>query len=254
MLRHYDGLGLLPPAHVDAVTGYRSYEASQLMRLNQIVALKDLGFTLSQVQSILDEKVSGEELRGMLRLRQAELASRIAEDNARLRQIEARLRSIEREGAMPVSDVQIKPVSAIRVAELTALAPGFDPTSIGPVVGPLYDELCRRLEAAGVQPAGAPIAYYDERPDGILVHAAMPVNVEANGFDFEIVDLPEIRQAATIVHHGSMDNVLMTGQELARWIDASDYKPLGLVREVYLQCTGDQETWVTELQEAVEPG
>lgn len=40
MLRHYDALGLLRPAHVDAVTGYRLYGARQLSRLNRIVALK----------------------------------------------------------------------------------------------------------------------------------------------------------------------------------------------------------------------
>jgi DNA-binding transcriptional MerR regulator len=43
-----------------------------LSRLNRIVALKGLGFTLQQVQSILDDEVSVEELRGMLLLRQAE--------------------------------------------------------------------------------------------------------------------------------------------------------------------------------------
>ncbi len=58
MLRHYDALGLLQPAYVDQVSGYRSYEAKQLSRLNRIVALKGLGFTLQQVQSILDDKVS----------------------------------------------------------------------------------------------------------------------------------------------------------------------------------------------------
>ena len=39
------------PVHVDAVTGYRMYEARQLSRLNRIVALKDLGFTLAQVRA-----------------------------------------------------------------------------------------------------------------------------------------------------------------------------------------------------------
>src|ERR671917_48630 len=69
MLRHYDAIGLLRPAHVDRLTGYRSYDAGQLSRLNRIVALKGLGFTLQQVRSILDDEVSVEELRGMLRLR-----------------------------------------------------------------------------------------------------------------------------------------------------------------------------------------
>ena len=73
MLRHYDAIGLIRPACVDAATGYRFYQASQLDELNRVIALKDLGFTLQQVQAILEEKVSAAELRGMLRLRRAEI-------------------------------------------------------------------------------------------------------------------------------------------------------------------------------------
>ena len=54
MLRHYDTTGLLRPARVDPASGYRFYEAAQLARLNRIVALKDLGFTLEQVAAMLD--------------------------------------------------------------------------------------------------------------------------------------------------------------------------------------------------------
>jgi DNA-binding transcriptional MerR regulator len=69
MLRHYDAIGLLPPAKVDPASSYRFYEASQLARLNRIVALKDLGFTLEQVRAILDEQVSAGELRWGARAR-----------------------------------------------------------------------------------------------------------------------------------------------------------------------------------------
>jgi DNA-binding transcriptional MerR regulator len=252
MLRHYDGLGLLRPAHVDGVTGYRTYEARQLSRLNRIVALKELGFTLAQVRVILDEKVSTGELYGMLRLRQAELQSQIAADSARLRQVEARILSIEREeGAMPATEVQIKKIPAVRVAELTALAPDFEPESIGPVAGPLFSDLVGRINATGVAVTGAGVAYYDETPDGILVHAAIPVTAEPGGYDFAVLDLPGIEQAATILHHGSMDEVMPTGQALARWIDENGYRPLGLPREVYLELADDPASWVTELQAPV---
>jgi DNA-binding transcriptional MerR regulator len=253
MLRHYDALGLLRPAHVDAVTGYRTYEARQLSRLNRIVALKELGFTLAQVRVILDEKVSTGELYGMLRLRQAELQSQIAADSARLRQVEARILSIEREegAVMPAVDVQIKKIPAVRVAELTALASDFEPETIGPVVGPLFSDLAGRINAAGVPTTGAAVAYYDETPDGILVHAAIPVTAEPGGHDFSVLDLPGIEQAATIVHHGSMDEVMPTGQALARWIDENGYRPLGLFREVYLEVPDDHANWVTELQAPV---
>ncbi|MEZ7125401.1 MerR family transcriptional regulator [Nonomuraea sp. AD125B] len=100
MLRHYDATGLLRPAHVDPATGYCYYTAAQLARLNRVIALKDLGFTLRQVQLILDEKVTTEELRAMLRLRRAELEAAMTAAAARLAQVEARLRSIESEGQM----------------------------------------------------------------------------------------------------------------------------------------------------------
>ncbi|WP_232252668.1 MerR family transcriptional regulator [Rhodococcus erythropolis] len=61
MLRHYDAIGLLTPARVDASTGYRSYTAGQLALLNRIVALKELGLTLAQVQQVVESAVTVDE-------------------------------------------------------------------------------------------------------------------------------------------------------------------------------------------------
>ena len=252
MLRHYDAVGLLRPARVDPVTGYRSYGAAQLARLNRVVALKELGFTLQQVQSILDDTVTAEELHGMLRLRRAQLQTQISDDTARLANVEARLRVIEQEGTMPTQDITIKAIPPMRVAELTATAGGFAPEFVGPVIGPLYDELVRRLEAAGVTPVGPAVAYYQDGADGeVLVHAAMPVPSDTAGGGLDVVDLPEIAKAATIVHHGPMDGVMGSIQTLARWIDANGYRSTGYNRELYLHTGDDPATWVTELQEPV---
>ena len=258
MLRHYDAIGLLHPARTDPLTAYRSYGAGQLARLNRIVALKDLGFTLSQVQSILDEKVGAGELQGMLRLRQAELENQVAADTARLTQIRGRISLIEKEGAMPSEDIQIKRIPAVRVAETSGVAESFEPTSITPVIGPLYDRLFAGLRAAGIAPVAPGIAYYEPRPDGsVLVHAAVPVDVDLTGAatkapqDFSVVDLPEIERAATIVHRGSMDAVMGTVQLLADWIDAHGYRSAGYNRELYLEVGDDRDSWVTELQEPV---
>src|SRR5664279_5559502 len=162
MLRHYDAVGLLRPAHVDRLTSYRFYQAEQLSRLNRIVALKDLGFTLQQVQSIIEDKIDISELQGMLRLRQLELQTQIADSAARLTQIEARLQSIETEGSMPSEDVQVTRIPAVRVAELSGVAASFAHEAIGPVVGPLFEELSRRLGSASITPVGPPIVYYEE--------------------------------------------------------------------------------------------
>jgi DNA-binding transcriptional MerR regulator len=249
MLRHYDAIGLLRPARVDPHSGYRGYEAAQLSRLNRVVALKDLGFTLEQVAAIVDDKVGIEELRGMLRLRRAELENQLTADRARLAAVEARLRTIETEGAMPTTDVQVKKVPAVRVAEVTGVAADFGPEAIGPVIVPLYEELWGRLQTAGITPVGPMIAYYEDAPEGgVLIHAAAPVNVESIE-GLAVVDLPAIERAATIVHHGSMDNVLSSIQTLATWIEDNGHTSAGYNREVYLEWAEDTSKWVTELQE-----
>ncbi|MFC7649196.1 helix-turn-helix domain-containing protein [Streptosporangium lutulentum] len=108
MLRHYDAIGLLQPAHVDPASGHRFYQADQLSRLNRVIALKDLGFTLHQVSSILDGRIDTAELYGMVRLRRAELEERIATDTARLLRVEVRLKTIAKEGHMHTDEVLLK--------------------------------------------------------------------------------------------------------------------------------------------------
>jgi DNA-binding transcriptional MerR regulator len=52
-LRHYDELGLLPPAAVDPETGYRSYSAAQVGRAEWIRTLRLLELPLDDIATIL---------------------------------------------------------------------------------------------------------------------------------------------------------------------------------------------------------
>jgi DNA-binding transcriptional MerR regulator len=263
MLRHYDAIGLIRPACVDAATGYRFYQASQLDELNRVIALKDLGFTLQQVQAILEEKLSAAELRGMLRLRRAEIQATIDAETTRLARVEARLLTIEDGARVPADGVVVKRLAPLRVAELTGVAAGYEPEAITPVIQPLYHDVWCRLASADIPAAGHAVAYYEDTPQGgILVHAAVPVAAGpgepgrpgAPGGDhgLSLVDLPEVGSAAAIIHHGSMDDVLPTGQALARWIDANGYRSAGYSREVTLNWCPDPEQWVTELQQPID--
>ncbi|SIM56362.1 MerR family transcriptional regulator [Micromonospora cremea] len=257
MLRHYDAIGLLRPAATDPVSGYRYYRADQLRRLNRIIALKDLGLTLAQVADILDNKVTVDELHGMLRLRRAQLEEQLSADAARLAGIEARLRMIEQEGHMSTEDVVLKRIPQARVAELSAVAASYEGPDIGPVIGPLYQEMWRRLKQTGATVTGSPIAYYVPEPgadgDGqeVRVHAAVEVaaNTPAGDGTLDILDLPGIQSAATIVHRGPMDEAFRSMQILARWIDDNGYTPVGYAREVCLEFDPENPVnWVHELQ------
>lgn len=254
MLRHYDAIGLLRPAHVDPATGYRSYEAGQFADLNRIVALKDLGFSLEQVRRMIADQISPAELRALLTMRRAELESSVAESFARLAQVESRLRGIE--GALPIADVVIKDLPAVRLVGLTSTAASFTPEDIGPVIHPLCAELGRRLPDAAVHPAGRLTCLYErsrQAEDEAVVRATVPASVDADGNlnGLEVVDLPAVR-AATLVHRGPIDQVLPAWQALARWIDDNGHRSSEPARELYLDCPDDPAQWVTELQEPIE--
>ena len=80
-LRHYDDLGLLKPMEVDSLSGYRYYVLDQLPRLNRILALKDLGFSLEQVAHMLEDDLSPAVLRDLLRIKQR--AEKLCSDSDR---------------------------------------------------------------------------------------------------------------------------------------------------------------------------
>jgi DNA-binding transcriptional MerR regulator len=53
-LRLYDGLGLLSPARVDELSGYRYYEHAQLQRARLIATLRQVGVPLATVKELLE--------------------------------------------------------------------------------------------------------------------------------------------------------------------------------------------------------
>jgi DNA-binding transcriptional MerR regulator/effector-binding domain-containing protein len=250
MLRHYDAIGLLRPARVDERNGYRYYQAEQLRRLNRLVALQDLGFTLEQVRDIVDAKVEPAELRGMLRLRRAEVANQIAAHADRLTRIEARLRIIEREGTMSTQDVVVKKVEPLQIISVSGVAPSSNSQDVGPVVGPLCAELSDAMAGAALQPTGPAVATYAPADQGRLaVTVGCPVGSLSAVESLRFENLPGMPAAACYTHRGSMDTIGEGYQTLATWIEDHGYRTDGTAREVYLISHPEPEgNWMTELQ------
>lgn len=249
MLRHYDRLGLLTPETVDPDTGYRSYSIKQLVRLHRLLALRDLGFTLQQIDGLLDGEPSVEQLRGMLRLRRAQLEQSVADEQERLRRVEAHLRAIEGSNAVNAQDIVIKQTQPLRVAEVTGTAAGLDPQHIGPLFQHLAPKLGRHIGQAGGRP-GTLIGYYDDPEDdgSVGVHVAFEIGDQLvpAGDGIEIVELP-VLDVASLVHHGGMENIAVVYADMIRWIEDSGYRLTGHSRELYHEMDADGPS-VTELQ------
>ena len=251
MLRHYDELGLLRPDRVDPDTGYRSYGVAQLRRLHRLLALRDLGFGLDQIGKFLDDEPPLDELRGMLRLRQAQIEQGLAEEQDRLRRVEAHLRALERNEQMTTHDIVVKRTDPLRVAVADDTAPGFGHENISPSFDKVLPTVISYLEAEGAQP-GICVAWYEGPDDdgSVTVHAGFDVGAQAvAGNDtVRIVDLPVVDVAA-VVYTGAMQDIESAYERLIGWIDDSDYGLAGRSRELYLEFhEDDPDRNVTELQ------
>src|SRR5262245_46193358 len=138
-LRYYDQVGLLKPVHVDRWSGYRYYSASQLPRLHRILALKGLGFSLEQIAVVLAEGLTPEQMRGMLRLRHAQISQQLVDMQHQLAEVEVRLQQIEREEQLSSYDVILKRVEPLLVASVRAILPSH--SAVGTLFGEVYEAL-----------------------------------------------------------------------------------------------------------------
>jgi DNA-binding transcriptional MerR regulator len=241
-LRHYDEIGLLRPATVDPDTGYRGYSAQQLGQLNRIMALKELGLSLSQARRLL-AGITLEELQGMLMLRRAQLEHELIEHKNKLLGVEARLRSIAREGAMPADDIVAKTIPAVDVVVIAGPAPGFGAENVVPVVNRLVEQLDQLGIGDRIKEAGPRIVFYDhEHGENVVVHLALPVTEPPGELPapVEYRVLPEIEAAATVRNGLAASIFPMVYQDLVQWIDERGYRAdPGPGREVWVHEVDD---------------
>jgi DNA-binding transcriptional MerR regulator len=96
-LHHYDDIGLLKPAALGA-NGYRYYGQDELLRLQQILFHRELGFPLEEIAQVLDapdfDRVAA------LKAHRAKLAAAQARYGELIRTIDQTLAALEGDGEM----------------------------------------------------------------------------------------------------------------------------------------------------------
>lgn len=255
-LRYYDEMDLLKPREIDRFTGYRYYTVDQLPRLNRILALKDLGFSLDQICQILDEDLPAAQFRGMLRMKQAEVQQDMEKEQTRLERIEARLRQIEQESPMSKYDVVLKKINPQTIVSVRETIPNYG--AVGKLLGDVFGFIGQR----GIQPAGAPFTVWhdhDFRETEVDAEAAVPIvaaiaPVVIGDERVKISQLPAAEMAC-VIHQGSYDDFGLAYTALGEWIEANSYRITGSNREIYLsgpESTSNPAEYITEIQFPVE--
>lgn len=95
-VRHYTRIGLLKPSR-DLRNGYRLYKASDKDRLRFIASAKELGFTLSEIEEVLDHAVHGDSPCPMVR---EIVERRIQENKEKIREMKRLQSRLEKAAGM----------------------------------------------------------------------------------------------------------------------------------------------------------
>ena len=237
MLRHYDQLGLLKPSRTDNFTNYRYYSADQLPRLNRILALRDLGFSLEQIGNMLDEELSAEQLMGMLKLKRAEIEQQMQVEQLRMARLEARINQMNSQSVPNQYDVVVREIEPQLVATYREVAPDDDRIQY------MFEELEAYVAQFNARADKPPMSIYhdpeyrDENIDAEVVvplKSAIPATVSIH-----VREMPRIPTAACVVHTGNYAMVYQAYNALLSWIESNGYRMKGPIREVYLSYSAD---------------
>lgn len=55
-VRYYESVGLIVPAFVDVYSGYRYFDFHNIERMQEILSLKELGFSLDEIKNFKEEE------------------------------------------------------------------------------------------------------------------------------------------------------------------------------------------------------
>jgi DNA-binding transcriptional MerR regulator len=242
-LRHYDALGLLKPAKVDPFTGYRYYSARQLMSLNRILALKEIGFSLEEIARILQEELTSDQLRGMLKAQLIRAASEIQSAQARRGRVLARLNYLNLEDTMPAYEVTLKPFEKHTIAAIRENVPTIE--QMPQRCSKMFDTIAQWMSENGL-PFGPSLTIYHNETytrENIDTECAFIIPNPAAAKTARPDQRIAVRQmeatplvASTIVtddFYKKVDGLTPAYNAIAQWIEENGYKIVGVPRELF---------------------
>ncbi|MGW0431250.1 MerR family transcriptional regulator [Micromonospora sp. NPDC003197] len=220
-LRHYDDVGLLPPAHIDPITSYRYYRRDQVRDALAIALLRTLDVPLAAIAQTLrgDENAQTAALRAE--------RDRLEERLARQRNTLAALERLLRDGLLQQEvGLTREPPRRLLVAPTVCA-----PDEIGVAISGCFAQLSSVLPGLPWTPPMWGLFPVDI--DGQL-RIAVGVETAADPVGGTTVEHLPGGPAVVATHVGAYEHLPLTYQAMFAWIHERGLRPHGPVREAYL--------------------
>ena len=243
-LRHYHRAGLLEPAEVHPVTGYRRYTSAQIPIAQVIRRFRDLDMPLDDIGMVLqapDQTVRSQLIAAHL--------TRLEETIAETRRAVASLRDLIEHPSLSAV-IEHRRLAATSAAAITATV------SVGDLVAWYHGaigEIQGTLSAQDIVASGPPGGIYanelfaDERGEATLFFPVLGEFRPVGRVGPMSVPGAEL---AVITHSGSHDDLDRSYGALATYVSEHALAVDGLIRECYVvgpHNTDDESAWRTEI-------
>lgn len=243
-LRYYDEQGLLKPVCVDMATGYRYYTAGQLPVIHQILALRNMGFSLDEIREIQNGGSEAE----LLKAKKRQLLAEIAEKTAKLAQVECYLST---ENINANYHVLIKSIPETTVAYMRKRLPDYG--AMFDVMPSMGKEM-ERLGCICTEPEYCFTIYYDgehreEDIDAEICESVTELKPDSETIRFKVI--PEVETAACVLHKGPYEGFPEAYAAVIRFVEDNGYEICGSPRESYIDGVWNKEDeaeWLSEVQ------
>ena len=227
-LRHYDDLGLLPPAAVDPDTGYRYYSMAQAVDADRIRTLRFLEVPLPEIRTILASDPAT--TRALLEAHRRRLLQAADKQRYAIALLDSMLRE---EPAMEY-EIHLRETVPQQAASIRACAPWAE---LGSFVPAALMEIARVVGEQGVRFAGPPYTAYfsaDSTEAEVDLEVGMPVDEPIEPAGRVISTVVAGGLVATTVHAGRYEDIAPAYRALGAWVQEHGHETSGPPREVYL--------------------
>ena len=229
-------------------------------RLNRILALKELGLSLEQIQQLINEEIDNDGVRHLYTEHKSQIEQSIREELLRLQQLQMRLNLLDSLDTPQPPDVVLKQIPPLQLLSLRESSMSdermyhlFEQLSLfsqhqpsnkckyGSLLTVLYSELFIPED-----PLDLEIGFFCVGKTASSLHIA-------DDIELKIGQLPAVPQMATIVHKGLADHPI-TYNALGCWLEENQYHIVGPGREILLEnhYPDQPEKCVLEIQFPVE--
>lgn len=247
-LRYYDTEGLLQPEEIDPFTGYRMYTTKQLVELQRIQELRQIGLSIQELKQII---IEGSPVEDILEQRRAKVIAEIAYGQEQLSRIEFMLMN-QREDVMMNYQATIKKIPEVIVySTKRKVASVMDYFEIIPPIGAKV--MAKYPDLKGTTPEYCFIKYLDGEYRDKDFNIEFCEAVDKLKDDFEDITFKKI-EATTVVstfHKGPYTTTSKAYAFLMKWIEENQYKAIDVPRESYIDGIWNKESeeeWLTEIQ------